>query len=112
MLVRVKQLEVCDRGMFGDVVVTCQTAPNIPIPQPKPFVPPAERYAMVGLSGNGDRWENERRRASVLVDELLMDIYSKIGAGLTDYNSATSSKSSKECRLDEKSLWEKGSCYN
>lgn len=52
----------------------------------------------------------ERRRASVLIDQLLADIYSNVGGGSTDYNSGTSSKSHGGYRVDEKTLLDKGWC--
>lgn len=113
MLARIKQLEMCNREMFGDVVVTCQTPPKIDaVSRIEPYAPPV---AIDNKSGQSLCWEkeNERRRASLLVDQLLSEIYTKIGNGsssnnsASDYNSATSSKSGKNCRVDEKFLWGK-----
>lgn len=111
MLARVKQLETCNREMFGDVIVTCQTSPKVLLSQVENYVPP-----IIFENKKSNSWtrdgENEKRRASVLVDQLLSEIYGNNGAGISsDYNSATSSKScggGGVCRIDEKSLWDKG----
>lgn len=104
MLARVKQLETCNREMFGDVVVTCQApAPKALLPQIEPYVPPI----IFENRKNGIQWrENEKRRASVLVDQLLSEIYANESVS----DSATSSRSCGVCRMDERSLWEKGEC--
>lgn len=110
MLARVKQLETCNREMFGDVVVTCQTSPKATLARIEPYVPPI----VFGNANNNKMSENDKRRASLLVDQLLSEIYSRIGNGnhsnnsFTDYNSATSSRSGRSCRWDEKTLWEQG----
>lgn len=118
MLARVKQLETCNREMFGDVVVTtCQASPKALLPKIEPYVPPIifeNKKATAAINWNS---ENENRRASVLVDQLLSEIYAKIGDvggnssnSVSDGYSATSSRSCGVCRMDEKSLWEKGEC--
>lgn len=108
MLARVKQLEQCNRDMFGDIVVTCQTAPKVLLATVEAYVPP---MVIESRKVNWDS-ENEKRRASLLVDQLLSDIYSKIGNenSASDYNSGTSSKSGRKCKVDEKGLWDRGEC--
>lgn len=109
MRARVKQLETCNREMFGDVVVTCQA------PAPRALIhPKIETYAPPIIFENrknaikcGEKGENEKRRTSVLVDQLLSEIYAKIGNESVISDSATSSRSCGVCRMDERSLWEK-----
>lgn len=91
---RVRQLESCDKQMFGNLIVTCPTYGSAmpkkliqPVPiTVKPVTTPEEivRRHMI---------EAERRRASMLVDQLLLDIHNSIQHN-TDYNSTTSGKSS------------------
>lgn len=50
----------------------------------------------------------EKRRCSILVDQLLLEIYSTYQAGITDYNSGTSCKSVKYVWMDRHQLAFKG----
>lgn len=95
---RILQLETCNPTMFGDLIVTCQT-PGIRGDYSGPAVLPVS-YSVEMRRCSADAvsnlkpsiFETDKRRATALVDELLMDIYYTIHAGTTDYNS-TSGKS-------------------
>lgn len=114
MLARVKQLETCNREMFGDVIVTCQAPQKSHLSKiESAYIPPL----IFENTAKRIQWksDNEKRRASLLVDQLLSEIYARIGSASgsntnSDCNSVASSRSCRVCRLDEKSLWEKGEC--
>ncbi|XP_023310333.1 uncharacterized protein LOC108905130 [Anoplophora glabripennis] len=109
---RIEQLEVCHREMFGDLVLTCATSTGSP---PTRMIETSVTYpveyrrtvSMDSVLRKTSIVENERRRASALVDELLVDIYYNIHSGTTDYNSATSGKSHKNSWVEVVNLQEK-----
>lgn len=108
---KIKQLEKCDPTMFGDLVVTCQT-PDQQGDEFGPAILPVSYSIGMRRSSAADAvsssvFQIEKRRATALVDELLMDIYYTIHNGTTDYNS-TSGKSYKGCFSDIANLEEKG----
>lgn len=115
MLARVKQLETCNRDMFGDIIVTCQPSQKVALAQIEPYIPPIIFEKQPTTKSNLTNNEN-KRRASVLVDQLLSEIYARIDVGGTcvnsGYNSATSSSRNScydgVCSMDEKLLREKG----
>ncbi|KAK9890804.1 hypothetical protein WA026_012148 [Henosepilachna vigintioctopunctata] len=93
---RVRQLEYCNKQMFGNLIVTCPTySTHMPekLIQPvpitvKPVITPEEvikKHLM----------EAEKRRTSLLVDQLLLDIHNSFQHS-TDYNSTTSGRSSQK----------------
>ncbi|XP_044271093.1 uncharacterized protein LOC123015436 isoform X2 [Tribolium madens] len=90
---RVRQLESCSREMFGDMILHHQTPPQQSvfgeIIQAVPVTLSIRKSSMESPSNKYTDYE--KRRASDLVEELLVDIYSNING--SDYNSATSSKS-------------------
>ncbi|CAH1155918.1 unnamed protein product [Phaedon cochleariae] len=93
----IPQLERCDRSMFGDLVLTCQTPVHGVLPkqviQPIPYTMAVRRASVDSVSATKTSiMETEKRRASALVDELLIDIYYSVHNGSSDYNS-TSGKS-------------------
>lgn len=112
---RIKQLEKCDPTMFGDMIVTCQTPVDIQGVTSEPAVLPVNYTINMRRSSEADVlsefrqsiFDHERKRASALVDELLMDIYYTIHNGTTDYNS-TSGRSYKGSFLDAVNIREKG----
>lgn len=108
---RIRQLESCNREMFGDLVVTCQSPPNVPVSPPVPLVfrgsAPFRRAASQD-EPERRRNESDKRRTSALLDQLLADIYSKFDGNHSDYNSATSQQSQRGRRIDKKELREKG----
>ncbi|KAK9694877.1 hypothetical protein QE152_g33225 [Popillia japonica] len=112
----VRQLELCDPTVFGDLVLTCQSPPLTP--DAMPFIPdrlapkvaltksrPKSPVKTIPIQRNIFKSiqivhpEIERRRTSALVDQLLVDIYNHANSS-TDYNSATSSKSQRHYSLD------------
>lgn len=111
---RIKQLEKCDPTMFGDLIVTCQTPKencdsSVPAILPVTYTVGMRRYSATDAvtDYNFSICHAEKRRATALVDELLMDIYYAIHTGTTDYNS-TSGKSFKGPFTEILSLHEKG----
>ncbi|XP_064210921.1 uncharacterized protein LOC103314564 isoform X1 [Tribolium castaneum] len=102
---RVRQLEACSREMFGDMVLHHQTPP----PQQSLFgeviqaVPVTLTMRKTSMETPSNKYTDyEKRRASDLVEELLVDIYSNING--SDYNSATSSKSHRSFVADINNL--------
>lgn len=127
--IEVRQLQLCDPTVFGDVVVTCQSPPLTP--EAMPFIPDGlpPKTASAKCESTGIKsvpiirkiykeiqvipLEVEKRKTSALVDQLLVDIYNHANT-TTDYNSGTSTKSLKNFRLDsftEESLHEKGKVF-
>ncbi|KRT78697.1 GTPase activator protein [Oryctes borbonicus] len=121
----VRQLQLCDPTVFGDVVLTCQSPPLTPdampfIPETTPSKIPITKpkLPVKTVPVRRNIWKTievihpdiERRRTSALVDQLLVDIYNHASSS-TDYNSATSSKSLRHYSLDMntvEALQEKG----
>lgn len=104
---RVRQLEYCDRAMFGDMIITCQSLPAAPVMQqirPLKILQPRIRAKSEGYPKKDP--EQDKRRASLLVDLLLVDIYSNIH-NYSDYNSATSSRSQRTFIVEEHELLDK-----
>lgn len=117
---RVCQLEACDREMFGDLVLTCPSPATTSV-----FEPPTTAMQPVSpihvvhkktfdYSYSVDEqtdFIDDKRRASDLVEELLVDIYRNIQSG-SDYNSAGSShRSRRSFLIDLNNLHGKG-MYN
>lgn len=110
---RIQQLEKCCPTMFGDLIVTCQT-PDIRGGSSAPAILPVT-YTVEMRRSSADAvsvlrpsiFDIEKRRATALVDELLMDIYYTIHNGTTDYNS-TSGKSVRGCVSEMVNLQDKG----
>ncbi|XP_023029096.2 uncharacterized protein isoform X1 [Leptinotarsa decemlineata] len=105
---RIEPFEKCHREMFGDLVLTCQTP--IQGELPRRLVLPVTysvevRRASADSATNTRILESEKRRASALVDELLMDIYYSVHNS-TDYNS-TSGKSHRSSWVEVVNLEEK-----
>lgn len=109
---RVRQLELCDRSMFGDMVLTCQSYPSIKMNneiRPIKIIQPV-RYRTKS-EGSVSKWrERDKRRASALMDQLLIDIYGTIH-NYSDYNSATSSRSHKIFSFEKYELERKGKLF-
>lgn len=104
---RVRQLEYCDRAMFGDMIITCQSLPAVPIIRqihPLKILHPRLRAKSEGLPKKDS--EQDKRRASLLVDLLLVDIYSNVH-NCSDYNSATSSRSQRTFTVEKFELLDK-----
>lgn len=124
---RVRQLEECSREMFGDVVVTSyflNLTAVTRLPE-RPITPMSYTVDMEGVSSSGysstlsltrrsssEEYDSEKRRTSVLVDQLLADIYSFRGDtdsyATTDYSSCASHKSQKCGGFVKEDLCKKG----
>lgn len=107
---RVRQLESCSREMFGDMILHHPTPPQTRVfknvIQAVPVTLTMRKNSMENLRTNYTDYE--KRRASDLVEELLVDIYSNING--SDYNS-TSSKSHRSFVAEISNLREKGTCF-
>ncbi|XP_068899024.1 uncharacterized protein [Tenebrio molitor] len=103
---RVRQLESCSREMFGDLILTRQTPPpEVAFSHVVQAVPVT--LTLRKSSIDHPHADLEKRRASDLVEELLVDIYSSVNG--SDYNSATSTKSHRSFVTGINHLQEKGS---
>ncbi|KAF5279232.1 hypothetical protein FQR65_LT03480 [Abscondita terminalis] len=97
---RVRALELCNSNVFGDVVVIRQSLPMLSqsklTPLPNLL---ATTFKDDGKSDDdslteGKKHTNEQRRASKLIDELLLDIYHRSKSmSFSGYTSTTSLKS-------------------
>jgi hypothetical protein len=104
---RVRQLESCSREMFGDLILTRQTPPpEVAFSHVVQAVPVT--LTLRKSSIDHPHADLEKRRASDLVEELLVDIYSSVNG--SDYNSATSTKSHRSFVTGINHLQEKGTC--
>lgn len=102
---RVCQLEMCDRNVFGNMVIVRQNPPvsplpstfTDPIPMPSPLTQSRRRTTSDELQfSSREKEQNERRRTSQLLDELLLDIYNRDNcSSLSGYTSTTSLRSQK-----------------
>lgn len=110
---RIKQLEECNRDMFGDLIVACQTPITDELPrqvmQAIPYTIGVRRATVDTVRGPVNL-NNDKRRASVLVDELLLQINYSLHNASTDYNS-TSGKSHKHVFIELGELDKKGKYY-
>ncbi|CAH0555464.1 unnamed protein product [Brassicogethes aeneus] len=91
---RIQQLEFCHTEMFGDLVLTCRTPPMETASKRMLRQVPYRRSFSSDVIMQRNP-EVEKRRATALVDQLLLDIYSNVQFS-TDYNSATSGKNADE----------------
>nr|XP_022910009.1 uncharacterized protein LOC111421106 isoform X1 [Onthophagus taurus] len=120
----IRQLQLCDPTVFGDLVLTCQTPtsttslldnkPPTPViinTETTKFTPPSPvitkaKHSKLKLPKIRETEiiekspEIEKRRASKLVDQLLVDIYNNHSGVCTDYYSGTSGKSQRNYRID------------
>ncbi|KAK4876314.1 hypothetical protein RN001_012736 [Aquatica leii] len=95
---RLRSLELCNSNIFGDVVILKQNLPMIPQSELTPLPtlaattfrnPKAEQ-----LLAEEEKHKKEQRRASQLVDELLLEIYHRSKCmSCSGYTSTTSIKS-------------------
>lgn len=126
----IEQLEKCNRQMFGELILTCPTSKMSDFPpgdlttkRKKNIHQLSYRTSAMDLrrsvsysneyyspkEHNNSNEQHNKRRASDLLDELLMDIYSTAqNAITTDYNSATSGRSSKSIVMDLGDVFKKG----
>lgn len=102
---RVCEMENPDPRMFGDMFLSYQTMPSSKTTMNLNDIGPLRivqnirhrRYKSDGYCGNNcESNDDKKRRASLLMDQLLIEIYgTSTNNNYTDYNSATSSKSQK-----------------
>lgn len=116
---RIEQLEMCNRQMFGDLIFTCPTSSqSLNELQYRQLLRKSNKNIhMMPFTTNGASMDlrrasvdnnnylkrtniEQKRRASDLLDELLMDIYSNVQNVTTDYNSTTSGRSQKSLIVD------------
>ncbi|CAG9829268.1 unnamed protein product [Diabrotica balteata] len=106
---RIEPLAECHREMFGDLVLTSLTPLREQLPrqiiQPIPYDIKIRRASMDSVTVVKRCAESDKRRASSLVEQLLMDIYNSVHT-TTDYNS-TSGKSHRSSWMDVVNLQEK-----
>ncbi|KAL3269076.1 hypothetical protein HHI36_008159 [Cryptolaemus montrouzieri] len=93
---RVRQLEYCNKQMFGNLIVTCPVyASHMPKKLIKPVPITLKPVTTSEEIVRKHLMEAEKRKASLLVDQLLLDIHNSIQHS-TDYNSTTSGRSSQK----------------
>lgn len=110
MSLKIRQLESCSREMFGDMILTCQTSQQCEknLIKSVPITIPSKSMDFAMKSMNyGDY---EKRRASDLMEELLIDIYSNLNG--SDYNSATSVSNTSNASIRIEKLEEKGKFFS
>lgn len=88
-------LQLCNREMFGDMVLVRQNPSTKPLADSSMSRPTSscrKRATSATYEDPNERKQNERKRASQLIDELLLDIYNRNNCGsVSGYTSATSS---------------------
>ncbi|XP_017786846.1 PREDICTED: uncharacterized protein LOC108569698 [Nicrophorus vespilloides] len=110
---RIRELELCNPAVFGDLVLTQQTRNNSMDNEDETEVTKWTRFRSISENEcsnyHREQQDPEKRRASALLDQLLLDIHSNYQSGTTDYTSATSSKSMpKNTKYDVQELKSKG----
>ncbi|XP_030761772.1 LOW QUALITY PROTEIN: uncharacterized protein LOC115886662 [Sitophilus oryzae] len=120
---RIEQLEHCQKEMFGSLVISFVNAPMVPelentnLKQVEYYVDvwdketnrtpiKPKRTLSFDEAIRTPNPEQEKRRASALLDELLVEIYNNANNGTTDYYS-TSGKSQRSVWLEVVDLHEK-----
>lgn len=88
------QLENADPRIFGDMILTYQTLPNAMDRKEKVLIVRHKRIKSEDYRKT-ETPDDKKRRASALMDQLLVEIYGNPNNNYTDYNSATSSRSQK-----------------